>query len=336
MSAPDRKKAARSIAARIDWTPTVLAGGDPRASIVEQVLRLAEYETRARSPQPAEPSTGDLLRAAAAGRREYAGPEREGGSGNAKVDEMREVLLTQAATLDGAAKVADGDMGPLYGWLPSWRWTAAMDQRVLSDSSGETTRADTAALAPAAPLPAVLDGEDAACMNCGLPLGPPEAWGQAQVGPVHHGCPDDAEDGEDVPARLDAAADALAAADLARGAAALRDAASVASIAGPDVRAAVTAALARPVTADGSRPGLCPTCSSAQPHLHPTVDLCPNAWHEPAPATASEWRSEMSRWAGLVEQIADGAAGVDALYRVAAGMRRQAETSLARPTGGGQ
>lgn len=58
-------------------------------------------------------------------------------------------------------------------------------------------------------------------------------------------------DGEDVPARLDAAADALAAADLARGAAALRDAASVASIAGPDVRAAVAAALARPTGGRG-------------------------------------------------------------------------------------
>jgi DNA adenine methylase len=33
-----------AIAARIDWDPTVLAGADPRASIVEQVLRLATLE----------------------------------------------------------------------------------------------------------------------------------------------------------------------------------------------------------------------------------------------------------------------------------------------------
>lgn len=58
------------------------------------------------------------------------------------------------------------------------------------------------------PLPAVPDGEDAtACMNCGLPLGPPERWDQAQVGPVHHGCP---AAGDDVPARLDAASELAA------------------------------------------------------------------------------------------------------------------------------
>lgn len=51
MSAPDRQQVARSIADRIDWTPTVLAGSDPRVSIVEQVLRLAEYER----PTPAVP-----------------------------------------------------------------------------------------------------------------------------------------------------------------------------------------------------------------------------------------------------------------------------------------
>lgn len=225
------EQAARAFVASEDRGPfeSAVAVRDLRAALA------------ARTPQPGEPSTGDLLRAAAAGRREYAGPECEGGSGNAKVDEMREVLLTQAATLDGAAKVADGDMGPLYGWLPSWRWTAEMDRRVLAGTSDSTTRADAAALAPAAPLPAVPDGEDADDLRA--------RWlayvAEHGIGPGPVLAPPTL-DGEDVPARLDAAADALAAADLARGAAALRDAASVASIAGPDVRAAVAAALARP------------------------------------------------------------------------------------------
>lgn len=43
---PTRHELARSIAERIDWTPTVLAGGE-HVAIVEQVLRLAEHETRA-------------------------------------------------------------------------------------------------------------------------------------------------------------------------------------------------------------------------------------------------------------------------------------------------
>lgn len=45
-SRPTREQVARSIADRIDWTPTVLAGGE-RVAIVEQILRLAKFETGA-------------------------------------------------------------------------------------------------------------------------------------------------------------------------------------------------------------------------------------------------------------------------------------------------
>lgn len=61
------------------------------------------------------------LETCAAGRREYAE--------NAP-DEQRAVLLTEAAAFDSAAKIARGDLGPLYGLLPSWRWTPEMHARV--------------------------------------------------------------------------------------------------------------------------------------------------------------------------------------------------------------
>lgn len=157
----------------------------------------------ARTPHPAEPTTGNLLRAAAAGRREYA--QGCGGTDNTKLQEMHDALLTQAATLDGAARVADGDMGPLYGWLPSWRWTPEMERRVLSSTSGSTSPADVAGVVLAAPLPAVPDGEDepsfCACTDkCGgVAVDPTCPIAQAKQ-----------RAGEDVPARLDAAADACA------------------------------------------------------------------------------------------------------------------------------
>jgi hypothetical protein len=66
------------------------------------------------------PDAAELLRAAAAGRRESAA--RCGGPGPREA-EVREEFLAEAATLEAAARVVDGDLGPLYNWLPSWRWT---------------------------------------------------------------------------------------------------------------------------------------------------------------------------------------------------------------------
>lgn len=46
-------------------------------------------------------------------------------------DSRERVLLEQEAdTLDAAAKVARGELGPLYGLLPSWRWTEEMERQL--------------------------------------------------------------------------------------------------------------------------------------------------------------------------------------------------------------
>jgi hypothetical protein len=82
------------------------------------------------------PDPAAILRAAAAGRREYAG--------NAPA-EQADVLDLQATTLDQAAEIVGGDYGALYGWLPSWRWTAGMETRLWSGDP--LTWADVAALA---------------------------------------------------------------------------------------------------------------------------------------------------------------------------------------------
>lgn len=72
----------------------------------------------------------DLFRAAAAGRREYlaACPD----------ERHRELLNLECATLDAVADVIDGNLWPLYSWLPSARWT---DQMVaaLHDPTGPAT-----------------------------------------------------------------------------------------------------------------------------------------------------------------------------------------------------
>ncbi|NAE18344.1 hypothetical protein [Enterococcus hirae] len=64
------------------------------------------------------------LRSMAAGRREYARPGSPHG----------EVLEQEAAYYDDAADVAAGDLGPLYGALPSWRWTDEMEAALKGKS----------------------------------------------------------------------------------------------------------------------------------------------------------------------------------------------------------
>ena len=67
----------------------------------------------------------------------------------------------------------------------------------------------------------------------------------------------------------------------------------------------------------------CPTCTSAQPHLHPTAELCPDSWHTPVPASVGEWRREVTRWADLFDQVVRFGYGPDALTRIVADMRRE-------------
>jgi hypothetical protein len=64
-----------------------------------------------------------LLRLAAEGRAEYA-----------KLQEgpAQAVLLAQAAALQSAADIMEGDDGPLYGLLPSWRWTDEMERALFA------------------------------------------------------------------------------------------------------------------------------------------------------------------------------------------------------------
>jgi hypothetical protein len=89
-----------------------------------EVLALAEALLAAQPPPPAseaERVLAETFRKIAAGRREYA----EGAP-----DNQRDVLLTQAAAFDNAAEIASGSDRPLYGLLPSWRWTEEMTTRV--------------------------------------------------------------------------------------------------------------------------------------------------------------------------------------------------------------
>jgi hypothetical protein len=73
-----------------------------------------------------------LLRACAAGRREYAA-SIPADVAKPSLAESRRDLLAEATTLDTAARIVEGDTGPLYDLLPSWRWTpemhAALDRR---------------------------------------------------------------------------------------------------------------------------------------------------------------------------------------------------------------
>lgn len=64
------------------------------------------------------------LRDAAQGRRELA----KGIKADHPV--IADNLNLQALTLDDAARVADGDLGPLYDWLPPHRWTDDMHARL--------------------------------------------------------------------------------------------------------------------------------------------------------------------------------------------------------------
>lgn len=75
------------------------------------------------------PDLARTLRAAAQGRREYADshPRCEAW------DRVVELLRMQADTLDQAARIAEGDLGPLYNWLPSWRWTPEMTAVLRDD-----------------------------------------------------------------------------------------------------------------------------------------------------------------------------------------------------------
>lgn len=117
----------------------------------------------------AEPDAAVLLRAAAAGRLEYA-TSFQANEENVRLREMRDALLTEAATLETAARIVEGDYRPLYGLLPTWRWTEQMDRLVLSDRGDTISAADVADLVPAEPgydriADAIDTATEAACID---------------------------------------------------------------------------------------------------------------------------------------------------------------------------
>jgi hypothetical protein len=75
-----------------------------------------------------------LFRECASGRREYLRTiesyvrEKDGGQDFAP---SADALRLQADTLDAVARVINGDLGPLYDWLPSWRWTDEMTRALF-------------------------------------------------------------------------------------------------------------------------------------------------------------------------------------------------------------
>jgi hypothetical protein len=91
---------------------------------IDTLLHLEQQLLAAQPPPPAseaERVLAETFRKIAAGRREYA----EGAP-----DNQRDALLAQAAAFDNAAEIASGSDRPLYGLLPSWRWTDEMTTRV--------------------------------------------------------------------------------------------------------------------------------------------------------------------------------------------------------------
>lgn len=230
MTAPDRPtraETARSIANRIDWTPTYLANFGERAAIVEQVLRLAQHESAAQ--------VRDLRAALAAVDVAAAAIYRCDQSGHPVVPCSRCEVVASAPQPTERARGGCGDRmepwagnPPRYCDLPTGHdgWHEAQGTRWSFDPDRRFSRA--------APQPAVPDGEDrheVECPSCGATI-------RARMA--------DAAGGEGVPARLDAAAAALGALDAYGLRALARQFASALRGADDEHRAAVAAALARP------------------------------------------------------------------------------------------
>lgn len=111
----------------IEWTASTMglnrhnAGGECTATWYPEpgdvLLTTVPVPTAPRhSPEIAK--AAELLRKAAAGRLEYLA--------RCPNQKDRDVLETEASTLRHAADVVEGDLRPLYGWLPAWRWTDEM------------------------------------------------------------------------------------------------------------------------------------------------------------------------------------------------------------------
>lgn len=134
--APLHRAAAYALAAQqtpalvlaASWVLSLLRDGVRPAHVRAALADALAADGTPFPPAEVRSDTAQLLRAAAAGRREYA----QSCTGQA-LAEMNEALLHDAGVLEFAARVAEGDLGPLYGWLPSWRWTDEMTERIAED-----------------------------------------------------------------------------------------------------------------------------------------------------------------------------------------------------------
>lgn len=131
IAGPRIAAAERAALARIERAEAAHVRDRQRWEDVQQELRrhlasLDKQRDRLCTESPAA-EIAQTLRAAAAGRREYMA---------APPDEHRELLELQADTLDQAARIAAGDIEPLYELLPSWRWTDEMNKRVCMPGQG--------------------------------------------------------------------------------------------------------------------------------------------------------------------------------------------------------
>lgn len=118
-----RKRAWRRVAekdAEIAEADALVAWLRAEVKRLEAVVARKDVEIRglndaAESGGPADPAR--LLRAAARGRRSYL---------DAAPDGTKRLLEIEIATIENAARVVEGDDGPLFSWLPSHLWTAEM------------------------------------------------------------------------------------------------------------------------------------------------------------------------------------------------------------------
>lgn len=79
------------------------------------------YDREQSERETAQAETVRLLKLAAAGRREYAAS----GSEAQHVMTDKQILNAEAQNFESALKIVQGDLSPLYGLLPSWRWGEA-------------------------------------------------------------------------------------------------------------------------------------------------------------------------------------------------------------------
>ena len=92
-----------------------------RASEGERTAYERELEDRVADLENAQAERVRLLKLAAAGRREYAST----GSASQHVLTDTQILNAEAQNFESALKIVQGDLSPLYGLLPSWRWGEA-------------------------------------------------------------------------------------------------------------------------------------------------------------------------------------------------------------------